>query len=328
MAEETTVEQPPLLDDGSVDLTAGMQALEQQFFDEELERAMGDASEGQDAPQGEEQTADDAGDVPKADESADNVPAEADAPADVPDGPRPGIDSALSFLDEHNPDLAGIVRAQIRDNDVLRGRNKEIEGGIESAVSEAVAQAMSELQPTTITEQQVNGGAQYSADEVEQAKAVLKQELGVVFKEDLDAEERQNTLQNYLDTAAAEAVEKYGEVFGKKDANGVVMSEGTQQRVNDEWSRISQHGTVTTKDLFVLSHHDEMVKQAYEKGRAEGQKVLNGRANRLNSASTANTSAPVSSSLQIRGEKGTEDDSLQAVTRRAFLAAREKLGLS
>jgi len=77
----------------------------------------------------------------------------------------------------------------------------------------------------------------------------------------------------------------------------------------------------------VLSHFDELIKAAEDRGRTDGGNTNYQRARKLNGATSATTTSPAQPMANIRGEKGTASDSFQAVGARAWQEARKKLGL-
>lgn len=303
MADDTTTAE---VDQSEV--TQSLQDLEQEWVDREMETMFGTASQADDE-QGVEGSDD-----------ADNVQDAADeSQADV-SNKAPGIDTALKYLDDNNSDLAGVVRAQIRDNQALRERQKSIEENLEDAVNTAVQSALAQQQP----EEEEGGG--YTPDQIEQAKQVLRS-MGAVFKEDVEEKEKKDSLREYLDGALTSGIEAFGEMFGRVEDGKPSISEGALERIQAENKRIQQYGTLHATDLFKLSHFDELMEQAEERGRRTAGANIQQRTKKLNGATTATTTAPETPLPNLRG-KSKKDDSIREVVMRSMVEARKKLGIS
>lgn len=289
--------------------TPDLGAMHEDWMMRELETMRGTANQADD-----EQGVEDSDD-------ADNVHDDADeSPADV-NGKAPGIDTALKFLDDNNPDLASVVRAQIRDNQTLRQRQKSIEEKLEDAVNTAVQSALAQAQPDETDEDD----GEYTPEQIEQAKQVLRS-LGVVTKEDLEQEQNKKSLSDYLSGAVEQGIEQFGELFGRVEDGKPVISEGALERIKAENQRIQQYGTITAADLFKLSHFDDLLKQAEERGRKTAGNITQQRTKKLNGATTATTTAPGTPLPNLRG-KSRKDDSVRDVVMRSMVEARKKLGL-
>lgn len=303
MAEETTTAEVD-----QADVAQTLNDMQAEWVRSEMETMLGNASQADG-----EQDAEDSDD-------ADNVQDDADeSEADV-NNKAPGIDTALKFLDDNNPDLASVVRAQIRDNQALRERQKGIEENLEDAVQTAVQAALAQQQ-----EQDPDEDGDYTPEQIEQAKHILRS-MGVVTKEDLEQEQKQKSLSDYLNGAVEQGIEQFGETFGRMEDGKAVISEGALERIKAENQRIQQYGTITAADLFKLSHFDELLKDAEERGRRSASAGIQQRTKKLNGATTATTTAPDAPLPNLRG-KTKQEDSIQAVVRRSMVEARKKLGL-
>lgn len=303
MADETTTAEV----DQDVE-TPDLATMQNEWAQREIETMLGTANQA-DGEQGDTNS-DEGADVQEdADEAEPNV-----------DQRAPGIDTALKFLDDNNPDLAGVVRAQIRDNQSLRERQKSIEENLEDAVQNAVQVALQEQQ----TESAEDDG-EYTPEQIEQAKKVLRS-MGVVTKEDLAQEEQQKSLTQYLNGAVESGVQDFGDMFGRIEDGKPVISEGALERIKAENQRIQQYGTITAKDLFVLSHFDELVKAAEERGRKQSGAQTAQRQKKLNGAATALNTAPDAPRPNLRGNSKKED-SIRDVVMRSMNVARKNLGL-
>lgn len=257
-----------------------------------------------------------------------SIPDEGENVVETPDetpnveGRAPGIDTALKFLDENNPDLASVVRAQIRDNNTLRENVK----GFETKLQEAVDQSVREVLESQQAEEPVVQEGAYTPEQIEQAKSILR-EMGVVTKEDLAQEEEKKSLNSYLNDAVASGVQEFGDMFGREEDGKPVLSESALERIQGENQRIQQYGTLHVKDLFILSHFDELIKAAENRGRADGSNTNTARLQKLNGATTATTTSSQTPTPNLRGAKGTQEDSVRAIVMRAYAQAQKKMGL-
>lgn len=303
MADETTTAEV----DQDVE-TPDLATMQNEWAQREIETMLGNAR----------QADDEQGDT-DLDES-DNVRKTADEKKPNVNQRAPGIDTALKFLDDNNPDLASVVRAQIRDNQSLRERQKSIEENLETAVQNAVQTALQLRQA-----EEPDDDGDYTPEQIEQAKQVLRS-MGVVTKEDLAQEEQQKSLTQYLNGAVESGVQDFGDLFGRIEDGKPVISEGALERIRAENQRIQQYGTITAKDLFVLSHFDELVKAAEERGRRSAGAQTAQRQKKLNGAATALGTAPDMPRPNLRG-KSKKDDSIRDVLMRSMSEARKNLGL-
>jgi hypothetical protein len=278
------------------------------YFANELETVLGTSS-GEEDPE----------------ESETDGETEATSPATS--GNAGGIDAAVKILEQTNPELAEAVRSQNaartkaqQEAADLRRQVEGVEGRLGKAVEEAVAQAMAERDDDPEE-------SEYSPEQIEAAKDKLRK-MGVVFAEDVEQEKQLSSWQEMLKSSDSKAVESFGEMFGEVVDGEIQVNEEALSAMSQEMARLKSQGNrVTRQDLFILAKHEDLMKQAEERGYERGKKEKAERVDALGRAATENGSAGIDPAVNLRGKPGTRSDSISEVLRRANAVALKKVGL-
>ena len=142
------------------------------------------------------------------------------------------------------------------------------------------------------------------------------EELGLVSKDELDAEERNKRSMEMTMGAITEGVDKWGEDFGSMDGEKFVWNPEIYEGVRDLFKSMrSPDEGITPNQLYILYNHDKMMQSEYERGLSEG-----GNGNRAQRVARASGSHNRSSNAPAQEPSiRQEDDDLSDIVSKAVL---------
>jgi hypothetical protein len=237
---------------------------------------------------------------------------------------RAPIDKVLAALPQSNltSDQQEAIRAVLATNTRLQQEQRGIDRRIDAAVKQAVEAALEESEPAKPADG--DPMANVTADQKALFERLAK-EMGFVKKNDLEQRESAKSREDYLTSAREAALKEFGDAFGAKDEEGnVVLADDVQERMTARYKPIQEHGTLTLRDLYVLTYYDDLIKAAEERGQQTGRTVAQGRKVERQRARTEDRSG-IATSANIRGERGSKADSRDAVFARAAYIAKKAL---
>ena len=229
-----------------------------------------------------------------------NVNADGDDEASQSNGTassRPGIDEVLRLVsDAISPAAAEVVRGLQRDF----GNANALENRLQKAIEE-VEDLRGELEEDLDSDDDPVLDALENVDpaQLELLEAVLQRE-GYVKQSELDEVDREySSAENNR-----EAVEMFGEDFGRMEAGEFVVSPTAKERMEPHFNRIINDSSLQFDDLYKISHFDDLIASARQQGRNEvaqqirdknGQRV--GGVMRASGVANANASGNMVSSI-------------------------------
>ena len=142
------------------------------------------------------------------------------------------------------------------------------------------------------------------------------EELGLVSKDELDAEERDKRSMEMTMGAITEGVDKWGEDFGHMDGEKFVWNQDIYEGVRDLFKSMrSPEEGITPNQLYILYNYDKLMQAEYDRGLSEG-----GNGSRAQRVARASSSHNRSSNAPAQEPSlRQEDDDLSDIVSKAVL---------
>ena len=149
---------------------------------------------------------------------------------------------------------------------------------------------------------------------------------GLVRREEILAEEKQEQAKSYYDQQIGEATQRFGDRLGFLNEEGqFILSDEAEPEIRAEYERIFDPDRgITAKDLFILAEFDRLIEEAKEEGAQAVQAAPASRppvASRPAPTRRASFTERQSSSIPGRDNLFKKGDSLDEVVRRAASSA-------
>lgn len=191
-------------------------------------------------------------------------------------GKRLGIDEVLTKIDESlGEEFSAPVRSVLTGYHNTRSEWRDAKAELQNRLDE-VNGALSNLQeqaprppvgPPDPVETQLNKVTPTQWALFDR----MAEDRGYVRQDQLEEQDKQDRQSEYLQDEIDVAIERYGENFGHRDESGkFVFNEGIRDEAQQTFNRLydAEHGP-NARDLFVLSRHEQLVQDAYDRGRDE-----------------------------------------------------------
>ena len=253
-------------------------------------------------------------------------------------GKRPGIDETLQAVESHvGKNHADVIRSVLTSYQDARSGRDEVEDmrrELQDSLDEVQELRENLSQPREQPEPDPNDPLSKLSDDQWEMFNRMAEQQGLVRRDQLEAEERAYEARSFIEDDRDGGLEKYGEEFG-------AMDEGGQFHYNPEviddvqaiHNRFSdkQRGP-TGQDYYVLARHDQLVEEAFNRGKAEalepsgnGRPSPQERASQARRAMVERNSAPSNPTTSIVYDKGDGPVNLDDVVARAAAAAYRDL---
>lgn len=238
---------------------------------------------------------------------------------------RPATDLQSLLAAIPNEEQADSVRRIFAENTRLRQAEKSVDTNMEAAVKSAVEQALQEQGAIDQGFDPDDPMSQVTPEQKALFGRILQEqanELGFVKKDDLTQEKATD----YLTRSDKEGVKMFGDSFGLEDSEGVVLTDEAKASMVPILERLKDNARGwTNNDLYILGNFDQLIAAAEERGRTGQQTYTQERVQRIQRARTEQPGAPVSTTVNIRGERGTPADKSENVMARAMALAKSQL---
>ena len=233
---------------------------------------------------------------------------------------RAPIDETLRALETSNltPEQREAIRATIATNTRLQ----QEKSGVDQRIENAVQQAMSQIQQPQ--QEYVEDGpmGQVTPEQRELFENIAK-DLGFVKRQDLDMQKMEESRESYLQQGRERAVQEYGNYVLRDESGELVIPDEVRTKIQGRMDPIKQNGgTLSLADMVQLAFHDELLNDAFEKGKAEGQRAGTARRVERVGAQVESSTAGLPPVPKIRGQKGSKADDRDAVFARAAALAK------
>lgn len=238
-----------------------------------------------------------------------------------------GLQEIEAYLKETGQDhLAESVKKIFATNTRLQNEVKQTERSLDDRVRDAVSQAMRDVNAEEAGIDPDDPMAMVTPEQKTLFRRLLEdqaRELGYVKNDDLTQREQKT----WMAQADQDAAEQFGEAFGSVDDLGqVVLSDEARERMMPVYERIRDKARGWAySDIYKLATFDEQIRAAEERGRMGKTQTTQERVQRVQRAQTERPGVPVTSRINIRGERGTPSDRSDKVMARALALAKRQL---
>jgi hypothetical protein len=244
---------------------------------------------------------------------------------------RPGIDVVLREVgDKLGPEFADVIRSM---------QTATIQSQTERAQQERLLERIATLEQSLqdLAPQGDNESDDDYFSRVDPETRALYREMaereGLVSRDQLAEERKEAELTNYVTSSIDEGIEKWGDRFGSRDANGEFnfnpevypQIEGTYRRIYGNGANEDGLG-LTAQDLYVLTHWEQLVEDQVQ---AKLEEATNSRESAVRDRMSQLRRGTVESSTtsarprEVIYQKG-KDDLATVVARASAQAMRER----
>ena len=241
-------------------------------------------------------------------------------------GKRPGIDTVLNDIErEFGSDHANVVRGLQTQYGTMSAEWKQAQMDLREAMLD-VQQMRNESGQGQQAQQQTKEPAidpdlKRVSPQQWQMFDKMAAARGLVYKEDLEAEQLQEDQADYLDDDIDKGVSDFGEDFGQRDESGkFVINPNVRDKIQETHARLfdGERGP-TVQDLYKLSEFDKSVEQKAQQKIDEARNGASGGGRQMRTGGARRSSGAQSSPrIYKRGESLDN-----VIARAAQLAYRE-----
>jgi hypothetical protein len=253
-------------------------------------------------------------------------------------GKRPGIDETLQVVESQvGKNHADVIRSVLTSYQDARSGRDEVEGmqqELQDSLEEVQALRENLSRPREQPKPDPNDPlSKVSKDQWDLFHRMAEQQ-GLVRKDQLEAEERAYEARSFIEDDRDDGLEKFGEEFGAMDEGGQFHYHpeviDDVQAIHDRFSD-KQRGP-TGQDYYVLARHDQLVGEAFNRGKAEanepsgnGRPSPQERATQARRAMVERNSAPSNPTTSKVYDRSNGPVNLDDVVARAAAAAYRDL---
>ncbi len=238
-----------------------------------------------------------------------------------------GMDEIQAFLEQQGQGhMVESIKKVYATNTRLQNEARQNERSLDDRVRDAVSQAMRETQAEDAGLDPDDPMAQVTPEQRSLFRRLMEEqasELGYVKSADLQQKEQQT----WMHEADREAAESFGDAFGVVDDVGqVVLSDDAKGAMTPVYERLRDPSRGWTyADIYRLATFDDQIRAAEERGRNGQTQNTQERVQRLQRAQTERPGVPVTPQVNIRGERGSRNDTGERVMARALAIARRQI---